>query len=209
MSRRLSCLRRATYRRAPLELCVPDASPRVRYARDVTDGNDGIASRFPGLPLHASAEHVSPHSFEENTRGDDRAKASNGSTRDPEEQFVVAIVDDDFSVRRALSRLLRSCGLLVETYESAEEFLASASPSDVSCLLLDLQMTGMTGIDLLEGLAATGDLPPTIVITAHGSVDARARTARAGVPLLHKPVESSSLVAAVGQAIGKDLSWPE
>jgi FixJ family two-component response regulator len=120
---------------------------------------------------------------------------------------TVAIVDDDPSVRRALSRLIRSFDLPVQTYASAEEFLASAKPEDVACLLLDVQMEGITGIDLFKLLAAAGKLPPTIVITAHASDRECAQIRESGTVILSKPIESAALVSAVGHALGRDLAW--
>jgi FixJ family two-component response regulator len=122
---------------------------------------------------------------------------------------LIAIVDDDASVRRALSRLMRACGLSVETYESAEEFLESPSAVSVSCLLLDLHMNGMSGTALLKLLGDAGAPPPTIVITAHANEPAFERLHRSGLTILRKPVESETLVGAVGHAIGRDLHWSE
>lgn len=132
--------------------------------------------------------------------------AMNETERSP---ATVAIVDDDPSVRRALSRLLRSCGLPVETYASAEEFLASASPRDVACLLLDIHMDGISGSDLFDLLAGAGKLPPTIVITAHASDRVCSRIRDTGTIIFSKPIESVALVSAVGRALGRDLRWDD
>jgi FixJ family two-component response regulator len=120
------------------------------------------------------------------------------------EPFVV-VVDDDPSVRRALSRLLLAYGLGVQTYASAEDFLAAAHPYDVACLVVDVQMDGMSGLDLLERLLEAGDTPPSIVITAHDDVATRERVRLSGATLLRKPFESNAILAAVGSVIGRDL----
>ena len=126
---------------------------------------------------------------------------------DDNQLAVVAIVDDDASIRRALSRLMRACGFVVETYASAEEFLASAVPQRIACLLLDLQMSGMTGLELLDLLATRGSPPPTIIITAHADDALFARVRSGGTTVLRKPLETDELVASVGRATGRDLGW--
>jgi FixJ family two-component response regulator len=120
---------------------------------------------------------------------------------------IVAIVDDDASVRRGLARVLYACGLTVETYASAEEFLESACPQSIACLLLDVQMEGMSGLELIDRLAEAGNLPPTIVITAHLTIGASERSQKHGTTVLRKPIESDVLVAEVGRAMGHDFRW--
>ena len=117
----------------------------------------------------------------------------------------MVVVDDDPSVCRGLSRLLLACGLVVQTYASAEDFLAASHPGDVACLVVDVQMSGMSGLELLERLTTAGDAPPAIVITAHDTAATRDRALRCGAALLPKPFESTALLAAVGRAIGRDL----
>jgi FixJ family two-component response regulator len=103
---------------------------------------------------------------------------------------VVCIVDDDASLRRSLRNLLTSVGLRVETYPSAEAFLESLHRDDVGCLVLDLRMAGMNGLDLLRHLAATGSRIPVIILTAHGDDEARRRSLQAGaVAFLEKPFQ--------------------
>jgi FixJ family two-component response regulator len=125
----------------------------------------------------------------------------NECERDPS----VVVVDDDPSVRRALSRLLQSYGLEVEIYPSAEDFLAAADPDDVACLVVDVQMDGMSGLELLEHLSAAGDTLPSIVITAHDDAVTRELVRRTGATFLRKPFESAAILAAVGAIIGRDL----
>lgn len=115
----------------------------------------------------------------------------------------VAIVDDDDSVRRSLTQLLRAAGFNPVSYASAEEYLANSTGARAHCLVLDIQLGGMSGFDLRERLVAAGVAPPTIFITAHERL-APARTARAAgcVACLTKPILGSSLIEAVREAVG-------
>jgi two-component system, LuxR family, response regulator FixJ len=115
---------------------------------------------------------------------------------------VVSVVDDDVSLRRSLRNLLSSVGFEVETFESAEAFLASDSRERAACLVLDLRMPGMGGLDLLSHLAATGSRLPVIVLTAHGDDDARRRSLDAGaVAFLIKPFQSAALLDAIQRVV--------
>jgi FixJ family two-component response regulator len=115
---------------------------------------------------------------------------------------VVSVVDDDVSLRRSLRNLLNSVGFEVETFESAEAFLASDSRERAACLVLDLRMPGMGGLDLLSHLAATGSRLPVIVLTAHGDDDARRRSLDAGaVAFLIKPFQSAALLDAIQRVV--------
>ena len=110
---------------------------------------------------------------------------------------VVSIVDDDLSVRRALSRLVRVAGYAVESFASAREFLASPTRGRTACLVLDVQLEsgGMTGLDLQERLAADGVIIPTIFITAHGDARTRERIKQSGVAgFLSKPFGDQALL---------------
>ena len=116
---------------------------------------------------------------------------------------VVAIVDDDRSVLKALSRLLGTWSLVAHTFQSGAQFLASLGDGCPDCLILDLQMPGMTGLEIQRHLTREGIQIPTIIITAHGDVEMRARCKAAGaVACLPKPVSSSSLLAAIQTATG-------
>lgn len=114
---------------------------------------------------------------------------------------LVSIVDDDLSVRRALSRLVRLAGYAVESFASAGEFLASAARSHTACLVLDIQLDGgggMSGFDLQERLVADGATLPTIFITAHGDDRTRERARHSGVVgFLSKPFGDESLLALI------------
>jgi FixJ family two-component response regulator len=110
----------------------------------------------------------------------------------------VAVVDDDASVRRALARLLGTLDCSVRTYASAEEFLDSLQYTSPDCLIVDLQMPGMTGLELQLHLARAGVRIPTIVITAHGEIVLRRQCEAAGaVAYLLKPFEDGTLVEAL------------
>src|SRR5437867_137993 len=115
---------------------------------------------------------------------------------------VVCVVDDDESLRRAVRNLLSSVGFRVETFASAEEFLESAHRENTGCLVLDLRMAGMNGLDLLRHLAATGSRIPVIILTAHGDDETRQRSLQAGaVAFLKKPFQSATLLDAVRTAL--------
>ena len=111
-------------------------------------------------------------------------------------QPVISIVDDDPSVRRALSRLVRLAGYAVETFASAREFLASAPRGRTACLVLDIHLNGgMSGFDLQERLVADGVTIPTIFITAHGDARTRERVKQSGVAgFLLKPFGDQALL---------------
>src|SRR5258706_1338539 len=124
---------------------------------------------------------------------------------DPEP--VVFVVDDDPSVRRSTERLLRTAGLKVQTYSSAREFLGGHRPEGPACLVLDVRMPGLTGMDLQRELAKSGIHIPIIFITAHGDIPLTVRAMKAGaVEFLTKPFRSRSLLDAVRAAIERDRS---
>lgn len=125
------------------------------------------------------------------------------SNRAGEHDSMVSIVDDDPSLRRSLANLLMSAGLSVETFESAGIFLESGSRDTTRCLVLDLRMPGMGGLDLLPRLVASGARIPTIILTAHGDDDTHRRSLEAGaVAFLEKPVKGAALLAAIRSALG-------
>jgi FixJ family two-component response regulator len=117
-------------------------------------------------------------------------------------QPVISIVDDDFSVRRALSRLVRLAGYAVESFASAPEFLASAPGGRTACLVLDIHLNGgMSGFDLQERLVADGVTIPTIFITAHGDARTRERVKQSGVAgILSKPFGDQALLDLIRRA---------
>jgi FixJ family two-component response regulator len=111
-------------------------------------------------------------------------------------QLVISIVDDDLSVRRALSRLVRLAGYAVESFASAREFLASAPRGRTACLVLDIHLNGgISGFDLQERLVAEGVTIPAIFITAHGDARTRERVTQSGVAgFLLKPFGDQALL---------------
>src|SRR5262245_110335 len=118
---------------------------------------------------------------------------------------VVSIVDDDASLRRSLRNLLNSVGLRVETFAAAEEFLQSSHRESTGCLVLDLRMPEMSGLELLRHLSATGSRIPVVVLTAHGDDEARQRALQAGAAaFLKKPFHSGTLLDAVRTALDPD-----
>ena len=111
---------------------------------------------------------------------------------------VVAIIDDDESLRRSVRNLLTSVGFRVETFSSAESFLESAHRGNTGCLVVDLRMGGMSGIDLLTHLAAVDARIPAIILTAHGDDEVRRRSLAAGaVAFLGKPFHGDALLDVV------------
>jgi FixJ family two-component response regulator len=115
----------------------------------------------------------------------------------------IAIVDDDPAVLKALSRLLRSRGFRVEKFESGQEFLAALPHGLPECLIVDLQMPGMSGLELHKHLVRNGIPIPTIMITAHGEAASRGRHEEASLAaFLLKPLQESTLFAAIDKAIG-------
>jgi FixJ family two-component response regulator len=115
----------------------------------------------------------------------------------------IAIVDDDISVLKALARLLRARALEVRTYTSAREFLAVLPAGLPECLIVDLQMPEMTGLELQRHLTRSGVRIPTIVITAHNEAGARERCESAGATaFLSKPLQDTTLLAAIDDARG-------
>ena len=122
-------------------------------------------------------------------------------------ESIVYIVDDDLSVRRSTERLIRSAGFKVLTFPSAGEFLASAKPEGPACLVLDVRMPGLSGMELQRELAQSGIHIPIIFITGHGDIPMSVRAMKAGaVEFLTKPFRSRALLDAVRAAIERDLS---
>ena len=115
---------------------------------------------------------------------------------------LIAVVDDDISVRESLESLIRSAGMAVIVYASAEEFLQSAHPNKLDCLILDVRMPGMSGIELHRHLLASKCKVPVVFITAHAS-DVRARSEASSdwtVAYLAKPFSDDELLDAVHAA---------
>jgi FixJ family two-component response regulator len=123
----------------------------------------------------------------------------------PESAHWIAVVDDDPSVLKALRRSLRIRGIQAKTHGSAQEFLASLPDGLPECLIVDIQMPEMTGLELHLYLTRRGIRIPTIIITAHGDPVVRERAESAGViAILSKPLEKGSLFAAIDAAFGNE-----
>ena len=115
---------------------------------------------------------------------------------------VIAIVDDDQSVREALTSLVRSLGYAAMAFECAEDFLKSKRRRSVSCVIADVQMPGMTGIELHDRLVAYGEQIPTILITAFPDERSRERVLHAGVNCyLAKPFSEDDLLACIRSSL--------
>ena len=113
----------------------------------------------------------------------------------------VYLVDDDASVRRSLSRLLRIAGYDVETFDSAEAFLASGRPLP-ACFVLDIHLPGIDGLELQRRLAASAAQVPVVAISGHGEENTRQRALDAGASAyLDKPFSEAALLDAIGQAL--------
>jgi len=118
---------------------------------------------------------------------------------------VVFLVDDDPSVRKAIARLLRAAGLAVSTCASAQEYLEHRDPDVPGCLVLDLAMPGLSGLDLQQALAARGEAPPIIFLSGHADVPASVQAMKRGaIEFLTKPVDARALIDAVRNALEKD-----
>jgi len=115
---------------------------------------------------------------------------------------TIFVVDDDEAVRRGLSALLGAKGYAVETFPTAEAFLARASPNPPACLLADVRMPGMSGLELQAQLKQRGAKLPMVVITGHGDVAMAVTALKAGaVDFIEKPFDADAIVAAVEEGV--------
>jgi FixJ family two-component response regulator len=122
---------------------------------------------------------------------------------------TVIVVDDDTSIRRALRRQLQILGFSVMDFQSAEEFLASEYPTGDACLLLDVYMPGMSGIELCRSLAASGRHLPTVLISGRDDDQTRQMMRKANpVATLLKPFDEKKLLSAIRKALRKRSSLP-
>jgi len=121
---------------------------------------------------------------------------------------TVFVVDDDTSVRTALKRLIKSIGFKVETFDSAQAFLKHGSYDVPACLVLDVRMPGMSGIELQEQLSGAGLGMPIIFITGHGNIPLSVKAMKAGaVDFIEKPFEDQKLIDAINSAITKSKKF--
>ncbi len=118
---------------------------------------------------------------------------------------AVFVIDDDASVREALSNLLESVGFYAEVFGSTEEFLRADRPQVPSCLVLDVTLPGMNGMEFQEMLAKSGNSIPIVFITAFGDIPMTSRAIKAGaVEFLAKPFQKDDLLTAIDQALARD-----
>jgi FixJ family two-component response regulator len=123
---------------------------------------------------------------------------------------VVFVIDDDASMRAALSSLIRSVGLRVEVFASASEFLATKRTDDLSCLILDVRLPGMSGLHFQAELAKANSVIPIIFITGHGDIPMSVKAMKAGaVEFLTKPFRDQDLLDAIKVALERARSWIE
>ncbi len=117
--------------------------------------------------------------------------------------LIIAVVDDDQSMRHSLNIFLRSLGYLADAFGSAEEFLESGRLSNASCLISDVRMPGMSGLELQKRLVALGCKIPVIFMTAFADNRAREEAMAAGaIGFLHKPFHEDKLIACLDQVLG-------
>jgi FixJ family two-component response regulator len=120
---------------------------------------------------------------------------------------LIFLVDDDAGVRKALVRLFRSAGHAVEAFASAREFLARERPEGPGCLVLDLRMPGMTGLELQDTLERAGHAISVVFISGHADIPASVRAMKAGaIDFLTKPVRKPELLQAVERALARDVT---
>jgi FixJ family two-component response regulator len=118
---------------------------------------------------------------------------------------VVFVVDDEASIRKSLEDLIRSIGLRVEAFASAQEFLRSKRPDVPGCLVLDVRLKGLSGLDLQKRMAKAGMETPIIFITGHGDIPMSVQAMKAGaVEFLTKPFRDQDLLDAIEQALERD-----
>jgi len=115
---------------------------------------------------------------------------------------VIAIVDDDEPLREALGSVMKAAGFSPRTFASAEEFLACDDCDETACLILDVRLPGMSGIELQKQLSKTNSRLPIVFVTAHGDASLRDSLMRAGaVAFLYKPVRSDALLKEIRRAL--------
>jgi FixJ family two-component response regulator len=121
------------------------------------------------------------------------------------EEPIVFVVDDDRAVREALESLIASVGLRVKTFGSAQEFLRNPPPSAPACVILDMRMPGLSGLDTQRALANAGISIPIIFVTGHGDVPMSVQAMKAGaIEFLTKPFRDQQILDAINQAIERD-----
>ena len=121
------------------------------------------------------------------------------------EQATIFVVDDDDAMRSSLRWLIESVGLTVKTFDSALDYLDAFDPDEPGCLVLDVRMPGMSGMELLENLSAYSLRPPVIIITGHGDVPMAVRAIKYGaLDFIQKPFNDQELLDRIQQALDTD-----
>lgn len=117
---------------------------------------------------------------------------------------TIAVVDDDAAIREALDGLILSLGYRSRLFASAEEFLACADLAEIDCLIVDVKMPGLSGLELQERLNSAGDRPPTIFMTSYSDEATRSRAFAGGASnFLGKPVDDEILIRCLGAALAQ------
>ena len=118
---------------------------------------------------------------------------------------IIAIVDDDEPLREALGSVMKAAGFTTNTFATAEEFLESTTQPETACLILDVRLPGMSGIELQQRLADADSRVPIIFVTAHGDASLRDLVMKSGaVGFLNKPVRSDALLREIRAALAKN-----
>ncbi len=118
---------------------------------------------------------------------------------------IVFVVDDDAGVRASIQRLLKSAGIRSESFETAQEFLRCERPDAPSCLVLDLRLPGISGLEFQEQLATAGIYIPIVFVTAHGDIPTTVKAMKSGaVEFLTKPFKDEKLLNAIQEALDRD-----
>src|SRR5262245_15664056 len=135
-----------------------------------------------------------------------RTPSPSGGVAVDDQSPIVFVVDDDRSMLESLENLLRSAGLTVQTFASAQEFLTTTRPRVPRCLVLDVQLPGASGLDLQQELAKDDAQLPIVFITGHGDIPTTVRAMKAGaIEFLTKPFRDEDLLNAVEQAISRSV----
>ena len=164
----------------------------LAISRTIIESHGGRLWATSNSPQGAVFQFTLPTGSGESTVNDDAAA-------------IVFVIDDDESMREALKSLIRSVGLSVETFASAQEFLQSTRPDVPACLILDVRMPGLSGLDLQRDLTEANIHIPIIFITGHGDIPMSVRAMKAGaVEFLTKPFRDQDLLDAIQQALERD-----
>ncbi|MGB6692076.1 MAG: response regulator [Terracidiphilus sp.] len=128
-------------------------------------------------------------------------------TYPPTKIGIIAIVDDDEPLREALGSVLKAAGFSIAAFASAEDFLASANRAEIVCLILDVRLPGMSGLELQKRMFETDDAVPIIFVTAHGDAPLRDIAMKSGAAgFLNKPVRSEALLKEIYAALERTRS---